>query len=117
MVKSAIQLPVLITGLSTKVDGSIKIVLETRELKPNVAAEVFALRGMEAWALLAPDMIKDATLPDEKPDPAIGTKTPSRRLRACLYKLWEQNRNSEDFENFYRTKMEQIIDQVKERLG
>lgn len=113
---SAIQLPVLITGLSTKVDGSIKIVLETRELRPSTAAEVFALRGMEAWALLAPSVIKDAVLPDEKPDPAIGAKTPSRRVRAVLYRIWEQKRTSVDFESYYRTQMEAILDQLKERL-
>lgn len=113
-----IQLPVLIAGLSTKVDGSIKIVLETREFKPEEATQVFALRNQEAWAILAANEIKeeDVKLPTEKADPAIGTKTPSQRLRAVLYRLWEQTKSGVDFESYYRVNLEKIIDQLKGRL-
>lgn len=111
-----LQLPVLIAGLQTKVDGSIKITLETRELPASSAAELFGLRNAEAWAVLAPNQIKDISLPDEKADPAIGQKTPSRRLRAVIYRLWEQQGAGTDFESYYRVKMEQLIDQFKGKL-
>lgn len=112
-----LQLPVLITGISTKVDGSIKLVLETRELRSEAATKLFDLRGAEAWAILAPTEIKDVTLPTERPDPAIGTKTASQRMRAVLYRIWEQNNTSGDFESYYRSQMEKIIDQLKEKLS
>ena len=111
-----LQLPVLVTSLSTKVDGSIKIALETRELKSDTAASLFEMRNREAWAVIAPDFQKDISLPTERPDPAIGTKTPSQRLRAVLYRLWEQGKGGTDFESFYRVRMEQIIDQLKEKI-
>lgn len=113
---SNIQIPVLIAGLATKVDGSIKIVLETRELPPESSAELFTLRGSEAWCVLANAEMKEITLPNERPDTSIGTKTPSQRLRAVLYRTWEQTRSGVDFESFYRMKVESIIEQFKDRL-
>jgi hypothetical protein len=113
-----IQLPVLIASLATKVDGSIKVTLVTRELGGDDAARLFSLRGSEAWALIAPqEFTEDSVkLPTEKADPSVGTKTPSQRLRGVLYRLWEQNRSGTDFESFYRIKMEGIIEQFKGRL-
>jgi hypothetical protein len=113
-----VQLPVLIDGLSTRKDGSIKIVMETRELGHDDSATLFELRGAEAWAIISPSEIKeeDVKLPTEKPDPAVGQKTPSQRLRAVLYRYWEQHNSGTDFESFYRIKLEQIIDKFKEKL-
>jgi len=117
-VSQPVQLPVLVSSLATKVDGSIKISLETRELNPQDSATLFELRGGEAWAIISPSEIKDedVKLPTEKADPAVGTKTPSQRLRAVLYRLWEQNPKGVDFESYYRVQMEQIIEKLKERL-
>ena len=44
------------------------------------------------------------------------TKTPSKRLRATLYVLWQQTGEQGDFEVFYREKMEKLIDFVKNKL-
>lgn len=113
-----IQLPVIITSLATKVDGSIKISMETRELSGQDSAKLFELRGSEGWAILSPNEIKDedVKLPTEKADPAVGTKTPSQRLRAVLWRLHEQSHSGTDFESFYRIKMESIIEQLKGKL-
>jgi hypothetical protein len=117
-VSQPIQLPALIGAIATKVDGSVKITLETREFKPEEAARIFQLRGSEAWVLIAPTAFseEDVKLPTEKADPATGTKTPSQRLRAVLYRLWEQNRSGTDFESFYRLTLERVIEQFKEKL-
>ena len=116
MEKVAIE--VLVDSLSTKKDGSVKVVLETRELPPTHMATLFALRNMEAWAVIAPHLadIDEADIPQEKPDPALGTKTHSQRLRAVLYVLWEQKGKQGDFESFYRVQMEKVIETVKENL-
>lgn len=113
-----VQLPALISGLATLKDGSIKIVLETRELSGEHSAALFDMRNAEAWVIIAPSEIneEDVVLPTERADPSIGKKTPSQRLRAVLYRLWEQNPKGVDFESFYRTTLEKVIDQFKERL-
>ena len=44
-------------------------------------------------------------------------KTPSQRLRAVLYKNWEQNKEGyDDFQLYYNFKMEKIIDHYKGKL-
>lgn len=113
-----IQLPVMVDGLSTLKDGSVKIVLETRELSGDEAAKMFDLRNSEAWAIIAPNPMSEADvkLPTERADPAVGKKTPSQRLRAVLYRLWEQNPKGVDFESFYRLTLEKVIDQFKAKL-
>ncbi len=45
-------------------------------------------------------------------------KTPSQRLRAALYIVWEQQRKDVvEFGEFYNTQMERIIEAVKERIS
>ena len=111
-----VQIPVLIAGLQSKVDGSMKIVLETRELKGNEAGVLFEMRNAEAWAILAPNEIKDPKLPQEKADPALNSKTPSQRLRGVLFVLWQQKGSPGDFDGFYKEQIERVIDKIKEQL-
>lgn len=44
------------------------------------------------------------------------TKTPSQRLRAVLFILWRQADGTGDFEDFYRRRIEDIINSVKRKL-
>ncbi len=113
-----VQLPVLIGNMSTKTDGSVKGWWETRELSGTDVAQLFDLRNTEAYMILAPNEIKeeDVKLPSERADPAVGTKTPSQRLRNVLYRVWQQSSGGTDFESYYRIKIEQLIDKFKEKL-
>ena len=45
-------------------------------------------------------------------------KTPSQRLRSVLFVLWNQSFKSEyeEFDAFYKIKMKQIIDNLKNQL-
>lgn len=44
-------------------------------------------------------------------------KTPGQRLRAVLYRLWEQkNEGYQDFNLYYRFKMEKLINHFKDKL-
>lgn len=111
-----VTLPVLIAGLQSKVDGSIKITLETRELNPNSAANLFEMRNREAWAVLAPNRIEEVNLPKEQADATLQNKTPSQRLRNVLYILWKQNGSQGDFESYYKTQMEKMIEKLKDKI-
>lgn len=116
MSKPQLELEVLIAGLMSKKDGSIKITLETRELPATTAAQLFGYRNREAWCVIAPSEAKEVVIPDEKPDPALGSKTPAQRLRNVLYVFWEQRGSKGNFDDFYKTQMEKLIEQVKEKL-
>ena len=111
-----VNLPVLITKIASKVDGSVTIALETRELPPQSAAEVFGLRNKEAWALLAEKRISESEIPDEEVDTGLGSKTPSQRLRNVMYILYTQGGKQGSFDDYYKHNMEKIIETLKDRI-
>ena len=44
------------------------------------------------------------------------TKTPSKRLRNALYVLWDQGVKDVVFKEFYKNRMNRLIEQIKSRL-
>lgn len=43
-------------------------------------------------------------------------KSPSQRLRAVLFVLWEQRGSKGEFEEFYKESIERVIKRIKEEL-
>ena len=112
-----IQLPVLIAGLQTKVDGSVKITLETRELENDYAGQLYGMRNAEAWCVISANEIKEPNIPRQAADPELTSKTPSQRLRAVIFVYWQQKGSTQDFDTFYKQRLESIIDQYKGKLA
>jgi hypothetical protein len=110
-----VTLPAQLASAATRLDGSIKLVFETRELGAD-AAVLFAMARKEGWLLFASSEINEADIPDEKPDAMTGQKTAAQRLRSTLYVYWKQKGEQGDFENFYAVQMNRMIEQIKERL-
>lgn len=111
-----IKMPVIFKKAETMSDMGLKMVFETRELGED-SAHVFSIVHKEAWLVISPnDDITEADIPDEKADSMTGQKTKAQRLRAVIYKLWEQAGSMGSFETYYQAKMEDIIDHLKERL-
>lgn len=44
-------------------------------------------------------------------------KTPSQRLRAVIFLLWEQSGKKVDQDEYYEIVMEKIIEQMKSKLN
>lgn len=113
------QFPAMVNKVSTLVDGSLRISFETREMPAADMAALFALNKKEGWVLFAEHELAESDLkslppvPTQKPDG--GEKSPSQRLRACLYRLWEGYKK-QDFETFYQDRMETYISEVKSEL-
>lgn len=114
--KDLVQIPVLISGMSTKVDGSVKLILETRELSEEYAGKLYGMRNSEAWAVIAPDKMTKVIVPDQKPDPMTGARTQGQRIRSVLFVLWKQQGSQSDFETFYKTQTERYIERIKDEL-
>lgn len=97
----------IIDKVSTLKDGSVRVSLVTRALSPTQMAELFFWVNKEILAIDIDESNKD-------------DKSPSQRLRGVLYKLFEisddKDKYNNEFELFYRSKMERIIDQLKEKL-
>ena len=106
----------LVESISTRSDGSLKIVLGTQELGDDEMKALFAAYAKKK--IENSDALVGVTI-DE---PENGeTKSMSQRLRGVLYKIYEGQleayRKRYPFEVFYRGKMERIIEQLKEQIS
>ena len=96
-----------VTKVSTLKDRSIKIEIVTRELPPKEMAELFFAVNNEMTSIEIPEDTGDI-------------KSPSARLRAVLYKVWETNSDKKEkfstFTLYYNHILEQIIEKYKEYI-
>lgn len=112
-------LPGYVTSIRSLKDGSVVLSIETQELSPMKAGEVFSLRGkLLAMYLSAKDTITQRELDQvDKVQLDMPGKTSSQRVRNILYRIWEvQPEGFKTFEQFYMAKQEQHITALKETL-
>jgi hypothetical protein len=112
-------LPIIVTSIRTRVDGSLSVTAETNELSPTKAGELFSLRGKTAMMYLSPkDVITQKEIDQVNAiDAEIEAKTPSKRLRDVLYVLFtQQPEGYKEFDSFYKYKMSIITDHLKSKL-
>jgi hypothetical protein len=110
-----VSVPAQVVNMSPKQDRSWKLVFETRELQGEEVKILADNFQGEGWLLFKPNGTIDI---DEVPNDVAesGAKTPSQRLRAVLYIMWKQQGGKGDFESFYRTQLEKLIEHIKSRL-
>ena len=112
-------LPGYVTSIRGLKDGSIVLSIETQELSPMKAGEVFSLRGK----LLAMYLSVKETVSQRELDQVDAVqvdmpgKTLSQRVRNVLYRIWEvQPEGFKSFESYYAAKQEAHIKALKETL-
>ena len=109
----------LLENISTRSDGTVKLVLGSQEMDSTQAGRLFELRNQFIKILLTNDNINplEENLLIETPlTDGKKVKSPSQRLRAVLYRVCEQMGNKEHFEQYYSSEMENIISNYKSRL-
>lgn len=111
-----IQIEAILDAITTRKDGGLKLVFVTNEVSAIEGASFMEMRNGFGWLLFAPERIAESTLPPEPAKSDIKRRSQSQRLRATLFRLWEQERPAIDFETFYITKMDSIIEWVKTKL-
>ncbi len=109
-----IQVPAILTGFSTKVDGGASLRFSTNELSDTDVLELKRHQGQFGHLLFRPNAFTAQDIPRE--DAEDNTKTPSKRLRATLFVLWKQQGEKGDFEVYYRTQVEKVIEYLKAKL-
>lgn len=110
----AIKTQLYIGNVKTTKDGGIGTHITTPELNRQQKLVWLDMSNTLVEALLEPQGGSDVT---EYVKTEIDQKTPSQRLRAVFYRFWEQdNQGMDDFEFFYRVKMEKIIDNIKGKI-
>lgn len=108
-----------IEGVATRRDQTLKVTLGTQELDPQSEVELMQLRksGL-VKVLISSDEIteqqKEAVSSVELEAPK--GKSPSQRLRAVIYRVWEQRQIRDPFNEYYADKMEAMIIHFKNKL-
>lgn len=116
---TGLLLPIIVTSIRTRVDGSLTVCVETQELSSSNAGELFSTRGKAAMMYLSPkETISQKEIDQVNAiDAEIDGKTPSQRLRNTLYVLFTQTPEGyKDFDSFYKFKMNAITEHLKSKL-
>lgn len=109
----AITCDMILTSASTRADGSLGLRFSTPELDPSSKTAFFELLNQNLKVLLQPTGEVEG-LKDVKGE--FENKTPSQRLRNCLFVAFRQSGARGEFDDFYRKKMEVFINDVKSNL-
>src|SRR5215203_4633211 len=113
---AVVQIPVTLDSANRRKDRSVSLRFSsTLELGTADFAELDRLTPSTGWLLFSQNEFDEADVPSE--DAPGDEKSPSQRLRSVLFIDWQQNTDqSEDFNAYYRRKIETLITKVKERL-
>jgi hypothetical protein len=115
-------IPCAIESVATRRDKTLKVVIGTQELTPKVAAELFnqwtagvgimAFKG-ESFTIDDKQLIESIKIDSNEFD----SKTPSQRLRSCLYVLYEKNNDGfKTFGAYYESMMDMFCNMVKKKI-
>jgi hypothetical protein len=110
---------VTLTKANRKADKSITISFVTQlEESSEGFMEVDSILGQNGILYFKPsgELTQQEIDEIEKTDIEVEGKTKSQRLRNVMYRLWEQKETSVNFNDFYSQRMEQLIEQIKDRL-
>lgn len=118
MADKILQLEGVMTRVSSLADGGLSVLFHTQELGPETKVEVMNRHGRFGYLLFSESLIQPKDVP--KKDPDFEGKTPSQRLRAVIFVLHSQLKESGKtdlkFEEFYQGQLENLITKYKEKL-
>ncbi len=108
------QAPAILNSISYTKDGGVRLGILTNELSTEDKMVLAEFYGKFGFVLFKSNEFSTEDIPTEEAEDA--SKTPSKRLRAVLFVLWKQLGQKGDFEQYYRTQIEKIIDHLKAKL-
>src|SRR5690242_20061139 len=94
-----ILLACVVDKITTLKDRSVKITLDTQELTPMRAGELFTLMNSLASVYISPAEITSREMAQvDAIEPDMPGKSPSQRMRNVLFLIWKQD--GEGFKEF-----------------
>jgi len=111
-----LTLRIQIGKIETLSDKGNKATFYTPELTPEQMTELFRLQKegecLGAFKNFGNDEVQEINI-----EPQKQPKSASQRLRAVIYRLWEQKAPNIEFNDYYEMYMEKLIDAIKEKLS
>ena len=115
-----LRIPATLEQYSSLKDKSLKLVFETIEPTPEQITEIGTSLQSAGYLVFSNDNFNSKEIDDIKALRADFTdkkKSPSNRLRNVLFLNFESNKEKfESFEDYYKHKMEIIINHYKSKL-
>ena len=111
-------LPATLDGYSPRKDGSFSLRFVTQEMTPTEVANIANFYNQFGYLLFKEQVTQqDVELMDSLDAEISDGKTPSQRLRSVLYIAFTQdNRGYLHFKDYYKARMEKIIEKLKDTL-
>ena len=103
-----------ITSITAKQDRSLGLRVTTPELSPQEKAVFMELQGLNLDIAFTPLDFESREVMEVKSE--VDSKTPSQRLRSCIFVLYDQKGRPGEFSDFYTSEMNKIIDTIKGKL-
>ena len=101
-------------------DKGLRLTFETREMTPEMSANIQYSFQKAGFLAFSPDPFATQELEEIdkiKVDFDDGGKPPSQRLRAVLFRLWQQKSEGyKAFPDYYNARMEVLINHHKSKL-
>ena len=119
-----LQVPAVISKITTMGSGSIRLQVDTQEdVSPVAQVKIFTYYNkLGVFAFSKSNIDKDELIiPDYNPVEKE-SKTPSQRQRNVIYLLWKQGGKRDlygqecDSDTYYKQYMDKIINHLKEKL-
>lgn len=103
--------------ITTLKDGTIKLTFETQEMRPSDVGVLFSYRKSLGYLAFKNEQFTEDQInlvETLKCDDFDDNKSPSKRMRNVLYRLWQQNNYGyDDFNVFYIYRMNNLIGILK----
>ena len=110
----------ILENLTSRKDRTWKLTFSTNELTPDQVKELSIALNKFIFLALKIDEFKSTEvtmLSDLESGMDDNAKTQSQRIKAVLYKLWNQNTEGFDqFDTYYRSKTEKYIEHLKGKI-
>lgn len=119
MKETILQLPAQITKITTMAHKSLRLTVDSQEnLTDEQAQKVMAAHEKVGWFCFASEApLRPENLVDLPPLVwEKDQKSPSQRLRAVMFLYWQQHKPSEDFDTWYVSQLNKLIEAWKEKL-
>lgn len=113
-----VQVAATVDGINPLKDGGMSIRFHTQEM-PD-ASKLILLNSLDkfGWLLFKPEEapFDQHEVPKYDPQKWDEIKSPSQRMRAALFVLWQHTGSQGDFDSFYKKNMETFINVIKSKL-